>query len=365
MGPEPCGSLFLSDGSPWDQTTQMFIMETQDANLPLPDPFLFRTHCRLAASLHLFHVEERVLEGWPSPPLCASHQSPSYETLRLIWSLWTVHLNARTKKALRSLWHLVPKLIRVQCYRVLLKLGSHFYPRSFTGLVHQLPFGLYAKECISSPRNEAETLRLVEQYTSVSAPLWVDDYQETHPVLIMTAVPGQTLEAVFHRLSYSEREQLSKDLKSVLSQLRCIPNQTPYVFGNSHGGPLNDHRFPSGTCGPFRLISEFNAFLVHPYVRNETKDKISAVHARPYRSFFTHADLHPSNILIDRGRLSGIVDWECAGFYPEYWEYTKLMYGAERFQGIQHVMRNAFAEDRYEEELEAERLLWYDTPFGV
>ncbi|KAJ5786785.1 uncharacterized protein N7503_011997 [Penicillium pulvis] len=307
--------------------------------LPLPDPFLFRTHCRLAASLHLFHVEEQVLEGWPSPPL--------------------FHLRARTEKALRSLWHFAPNLIRVQCYSVLLKLGSHLYPRYFTGLVHQLPFGLYGKECICSRRNEAETLRLVEQITSIPAPLWVDDYQETHPVLIMTAVPGQTPEAVFHRLSYSEREELSKDLKGVLSQLRCIPNRTPYSWR-----PTN-HRFPSGTCGPFHLISDFNAFLVHSYVRNETKDKTSAVHTRPYQSFFTHADLHPSNNLIDRGRLSGNVDWECAGFYPEYWEYTKLMYGAERFQGIQHVMREAFAEDRYEEELEAERLLWYDTPFGV
>jgi hypothetical protein len=52
---------------------QMFIMETQDANLPLPDPFLFRTHHRIAASLHLFHVEERIAEGWPSPPLCMGH----------------------------------------------------------------------------------------------------------------------------------------------------------------------------------------------------------------------------------------------------------------------------------------------------
>lgn len=259
----------------------------------------------------------------------------------------------------------MPRFIRVQCYRVLLKLGSRLYPRSFTGLVHRLPFGLYAKECVRSPRNEAETLRLVEQYTSVPAPLWVDDYQGTHPVLIMTALPGQTLEAVFHRLSYSEREQLSKDLKIVLSQLRCIPNQTLYVFGNSHGGPLTDHRFPSGTCGPFHLISEFNAFLVHSYVREETKDKIAAVHTSQYRSVFTHADLHPSNILIDRGRLSGIVDWESAGFYPEYWEVTKLMYGAERFPEIQHIIRDAFTEDNYEGELEAERLLWYDTPPGI
>ncbi|GMF71415.1 hypothetical protein AFCA_001089 [Aspergillus flavus] len=113
------------------------------------------------------------------------------------------------------------------------------------------------------------------------------------------------------------------------------------------------------------LDSDFNAFLVHSYVSKETKDKIAAVHAHPYRSVFTHADLHPSNILIDRGRLSGIVDWECAGFYPEYWEFTKLMYGAERFPEIQDIIRDAFGEGNYEEELKAERLLWYDTPLGI
>lgn len=52
---------------------QMFIMETHDANLLLPGPFLFQTHYRLAASLHLFHVEERIGEGWPSPPYCMLH----------------------------------------------------------------------------------------------------------------------------------------------------------------------------------------------------------------------------------------------------------------------------------------------------
>lgn len=56
----------------------MFIMETQDANLPLPDPFLVRMHDRIAASLHLFYVEERILEGWPSPGLCMDHQDFPY-----------------------------------------------------------------------------------------------------------------------------------------------------------------------------------------------------------------------------------------------------------------------------------------------
>jgi hypothetical protein len=134
----------------------------------------------------------------------------------------------------------------------------------------------------------------------------------------MMAVPGQTLETVFHRLSYPERKQLPKDLKDAVSQLRCAPNLTSYLFGfgNSHGGPLKDHRFPSGTGGPFNSILDFNAFLVHRYVRQEIKDKISAVHGHTYKSVFTHADLQLSNIIIYRGRLAGIVDWECSGFYP-------------------------------------------------
>ncbi|CAG7947838.1 unnamed protein product [Penicillium nalgiovense] len=295
----------------------MFIMESHYPSQPLPDPFLLRTHHCIAAFLHLFHVEERIAEGWPSPPL--------------------FNLNITTQKILRSLWRIVPHLIRVKCYSVLLKLGSHLYPRSFTGLVQQLPFELYAKECTRSI-NEGQTLKLVERYTSIPASLWVDDYQGTHRVVIMTANSGQTLDTVFHRLSYSERKQLTKDLKSALSQLRSIPNHTPYRFGNSHGGPLFDYRFPSGICGSFHQISEFNSFLAHNHVLNETRDKVAAVYARTYRSVFTHADLNTSNILIDHGRLSGIVDWECAGFYPEYWEFTKLFYGAQPPPEIQSVI---------------------------
>ncbi|KAJ5382567.1 hypothetical protein N7517_000478 [Penicillium concentricum] len=324
MSPEPCGWLFLSDGSHWNSTMQMFIMESQDTNQALPYPFLLRTHYRIAASMHLFHVEEQIAEGWPSPPL--------------------FQLNNATQKVLRSVWRAVPHFIRVQCYGALLKLGSHLYPRYFTGLVHRLPFGLYAKGCTRTP-NEGETLRLVEWYTSTPAPLWVDDYQGIHRVLIMTAVSGQTLDVVFHRLSYSERKRLSKDLKSVLSQLRSIPNQTSYRFGDSHGGPLSDYRFPSGVCGPFNQIYDFNSFLVHRYVLNETKENITAVHARPYRSVFSHTDLHPRNIIIDHGRLSGIMDWECAGFYPEYWELTKLFYGAQPFPEIQSFIHDAFTGD--------------------
>ncbi|KAJ5325258.1 uncharacterized protein N7506_008360 [Penicillium brevicompactum] len=363
--PEPCGSLFLSDGRKWDNAMQMFIMETRDSDLPLPDPFLLRTHFRLAVSLHLFYVEERISEGWPSLQSCMKHGSFTSGTREANLSTLDSLLESSISEEAPLSLACCTKGDSCSVLSHSSQLGKHLYERSFTGLVHHLPFGLYAKECSRSSDNEGEALRLVEQYTSIPSPLWVDEYHDKLTVLVMTAVSGQPLDTVFHRLSYSEREQLSKDLKSALSQLRCIPNKTSHAFSNTCGGPMIDHRFPSGSRGPFHLISEFNALLVHGCVRQGTKAKITSVHARQYRSVFTHTDLHPSNILIDRGRLSGIVDWECAGFFPEYWEFTKLTYGAMHDAELRQIIRGAFTEGGYEEELEAEKLLWSDTPFGV
>ena len=43
----------------------------------------------------------------------------------------------------------------------------------------------------------------------------------------------------------------------------------------------------------------------------------------------THADLHRENIIISStkpSRVLAIVDWEQAGWYPDYWEYCKALY---------------------------------------
>lgn len=43
-------------------------------------------------------------------------------------------------------------------------------------------------------------------------------------------------------------------------------------------------------------------------------------------SVFTHADIAPRNIMVDEHyRISGIIDWETAGWYPDYWEYANIM----------------------------------------
>lgn len=46
----------------------------------------------------------------------------------------------------------------------------------------------------------------------------------------------------------------------------------------------------------------------------------------PCRIMFTYGDFKPHNILVDDdGHLSGFLDWESTGWYPEYWEFTTAM----------------------------------------
>lgn len=60
-----------------------------------------------------------------------------------------------------------------------------------------------------------------------------------------------------------------------------------------------------------------------------------------------------TNLFVTRGRLSGIVDWENAGFKPEYWEYIRSMwpYGADK--RAKCLYGSAFG-DKYKKEYEAE-----------
>lgn len=41
---------------------------------------------------------------------------------------------------------------------------------------------------------------------------------------------------------------------------------------------------------------------------------------------FTHGDLRPQNIMVRAGSITGILDWELSGWYPEYWEFAKALY---------------------------------------
>jgi thiamine kinase-like enzyme len=56
--------------------------------------------------------------------------------------------------------------------------------------------------------------------------------------------------------------------------------------------------------------------------------KMAAMQDAPWPPpVFTHGDLNPANIMLRGDKVVGIIDWEFAGWYPKYWEYTSAYYG--------------------------------------
>jgi aminoglycoside phosphotransferase (APT) family kinase protein len=122
----------------------------------------------------------------------------------------------------------------------------------------------------------------------------------------------------------------AQDLKDYLAELRSIPDtiNSPFCICNPIGGGILDWRIGDSQREQlrFRTETEFSQFLTNdlPF-DDDARRQISKAHSVKHDIVFTHADLNLRNILVDEmGRISGIVDWECAGWYPEYWEYTKM-----------------------------------------
>ncbi|KAL2371845.1 hypothetical protein RJZ57_003717 [Blastomyces gilchristii] len=235
-----------------------------------------------------------------------------------------------------QLYHLVPQSARLFLYRLLLPIGTYLYGTGTYGVlnVQRLPFNLYLKRAPSQRLvNEARALELVAKHTTLNAP--------------------RSSSALILGIMWSKFD---------LSQIPI-----PILSAAHFGGECRDCRIDhdNGGNGPYNKIEDLNKRLMSiSSLIPEDADRalVAEVHSRPYRVFFTHADLKPGNVLVHSGRLSGFVDWEFAGWYPEYWEYSKACYVVYGWQLWLETMKKAFPE--YPDEWRAERVLQAHTcPF--
>ncbi|KAG6286903.1 hypothetical protein E4U45_008284, partial [Claviceps purpurea] len=75
---------------------------------------------------------------------------------------------------------------------------------------------------------------------------------------------------------------------------------------------------------------------------------------------FTHGDLNMRNIMMYNGRLSGIIDWETCGWYPDYWDYTKAHFITKLNRRWLRIVDTVFGKlGNYEADLAVERQLWW------
>ena len=184
--------------------------------------------------------------------------------------------------------------------------------------------------------------------------------------ILMTQLPG------FSPINFGMLEFVPEYEDTWLPELtRCVHamRQWENPFGEKRicsaiGTPINSSIVQTYRIGPFDTEKQFIDFLLFPATdrdftgtKEQYQEKLALarkMYDMHHRIVFTHGDLLDHNILInDDHELTGLLDWECAGWLPEHWETTTGM----RFNKAWWWSRIMFhvGGNRYEEEDQSER----------
>jgi len=185
------------------------------------------------------------------------------------------------------------------------------------------------------PETEIATMRFVRQHTSIPVPEpHCFFHQGDQQYIVMSRVPGTSLhELNWKTLSPETQASIVAQLKCYFEQLRSIPRPDwePESISSVLGGPFLDARLREWDepVGPFATEADFNTFYrAGKPLDDKVPEEIRSMHSVPHRIVLTHNDLCPQNIMVDGSdadaRITAILDWECAAWLPEYWEYVKV-----------------------------------------
>jgi len=191
---------------------------------------------------------------------------------------------------------------------------------------------------------QAESTSFVALNTTIPVPTIVNaSTYDGEDYIFMTRVRGTPLSECIRSFSEKELDTIAMELRGYLDQLRnlCIEEFEESKFIGSLGrGECMDKIFRAGTRhpGPFNTELEMYENICDRWLDlrswgNNKPDNYIHILRRMYQENshhaikFTHGDLSPCNILVENGHVTGILDWEEAGWYPEYWEYIKAMQG--------------------------------------
>lgn len=150
---------------------------------------------------------------------------------------------------------------------------------------------------------------------------WIDrEWNRTF--LILRCIAGQTLDNEWSRLTANQRLQIASRVVGYCRKLASISSckfetATGHAIVEPFLHSTADVSHPSWIPRPIGPFSSKSLASHLSAVAPESDLDIGSLF------YFYHADLGPTNIMVLNGTIVGILDWESAAYYPEFWIATK------------------------------------------
>lgn len=224
--------------------------------------------------------------------------------------------------------------------------------RPHVGHVYPLSPRMVVKTGSDVRLDEAATMRFIAENTNIPVPKVLSAFVRKGTAhIVMEKIQGQELAKLWHHISDQTRASLLDQLRRYVDELRALQPPTTFAVGSCTGGSLQDFRQsrapPPVRFGPFRTIQDFHIWMRDGLKQGEAAnmepadlDDVNEMIARQDGPWpppvFTHGDFNPSNIIVRDNKIVGIIDWEMAGWYPHYWEYTSLKMASDLVNPVWH-----------------------------
>lgn len=188
---------------------------------------------------------------------------------------------------------------------------------------------------------EAVTNEFIAKHTSIPVPRILDVFKYDGKVhIVQEFIDAPLLLTVWRKLEVNDRKRCMIQLKGYIEQLRSLVPPEPGKVQSIDGEGFTDSRLGYNEWGPFESHDAFNDFFQHETVRKlpnrypRAQTPLAVTKGRTWRTVFAHGDLGPHNILWDtnKAEIAAIIDWEFSGWFPEYWEYTRVYFGPATFR---------------------------------
>lgn len=200
------------------------------------------------------------------------------------------------------------------------------------GPVYDIGGGLVVKRSKRASVTEALAMDFVRRCTSIPVPIVRMCFRHCDQTyIVMDRVKGQTLKSIALDMTSQDLRQVATRLAGYVRELRALDAGLTVAMGSWPCGPYDNLLFQPSPLQEFTLAEQFHEYWIWRLGMRTNLKSIPATLCSTglsHEVVLTHGDLAAWNIMVQGSDITGILDWELFGWYPDFWELMMASRGS-------------------------------------